>query len=67
MCPTSIAKNAILHISLVAIGCKMFSIILEDTDRKMKQNINNTNTNNKNNKNNVNVFDYSKLIDPPYW
>jgi hypothetical protein len=62
MCPTSIAKNAILHISLVAIGCKMFSIIVEDTDRKMKQNINNTKD-----KNNVNVFDYSKLIDPPYW
>ena len=65
MCPTSIAKNAILHISLVAIGCKMFSIIVEDTDRKMKLNINNTKD--VNNKNNVNVFDYSKLIDPPYW
>jgi len=64
MCPTSIAKNAILHISLVAIGCKIFSIILEDTDRKMKQNINNTKHNHKNNKNNINVFDYSKPIGP---
>ena len=67
MCPTNFAKSTILHITLVAFGCKMFSIILEDTDRKMKQNINNTNNNNKNNKNNknnINVFDYSKPIGP---
>ena len=56
MCKTGFVLNSMLHISLVAVGCKACTMILYDT-------IETTKKNNEKNKE-KNDYDYTKLLGP---
>jgi len=56
MCKTGFMLNSMLHISLVAVGCKACTMILCDT-------IETTKKNNETNKD-KNDYDYTKLLGP---
>ena len=79
MCKNGIMLNSMLHISLVAIGCKAISIIIYDDNNKSNNvyckhdenktiiennKSNKTNKTNKLNENNKSNYDYAKLLGP---
>jgi hypothetical protein len=54
MCKSGFILNSMLHISLVAVGCKACTMILYDTIETTK----------KNNETNKTNYDYTKLLGP---